>query len=107
LSAAGARKGQASSVHGKGARTKSSVASNGGGGGGTIQESAQNMTNSMHPLVKGKIINAKVSVSSSNLEESLNGIVGNKIQSRQAGSRKQVSNNTAAGHLNKAISPNL
>lgn len=33
----------------------------------------------MHPLVKGKVINAKVSMSSSNLEESLNGIVGKNI----------------------------
>jgi len=33
----------------------------------------------MHPLVKGKFGNTKVSVSSSNLEENLAGIVGNKI----------------------------
>ena len=92
-------------MHSKAVRTKSSVASNGGGS--TIQDHAQSVVGQIHPLVKGKAINAKVSVSSSNLEESLNGIVGSKIQSRQAGSRKQVSNPNVGGNMSKAISPNL
>ena len=44
-----------------------------------MHEQASSTANSMHPLVKGKFNNPKVSVSSSNLEESLAGIVGNKI----------------------------
>ena len=59
-------------------RKNSSVASNSGST--TIPEQGSTTaTNSMHPLVKGKSGNTKVSVSSSNLEESLNGIVGKNI----------------------------
>ena len=57
-----------------------------------------------HPLVKGKALNGKVSVSSSNLEESIGGVIGNKIASRQAATRKQ---NQQIALANKAISPNI
>ena len=50
------------------------------------------------PMIKAQA-NTKVSVSSSNIEESLNGVVGNKIQSRQTGNRKQVTN-PSAGRMN-------
>ena len=76
---AAARKAPSSGVYGKNVRTKSVV------GGQTIQEQASNTSSSIHPLVKAKAMNAKVSVSSSNLEDSIGGIIGSKIQSRQSG----------------------
>ena len=58
-------------------------------------------------MIKGKAANTKVSMSSSNLDDSIGGIVGNKIQSRQAqnAARKQINANSNQA-LNNAISPN-
>ena len=88
-SGSGARKAPASMRQGKNAvRTKSSVPAQNNNG-PSIGEQASSTSNSLHPLVKGRAANAKVSVSSSNLEESIGGIVGNKItQNKQAGSQK-------------------
>jgi len=71
----------------------------------TTSDPGQNTQNPMHPLFKGKNGVNKVSVSSSNLEDSIGGIVGNKIQSRQMGSRKNV--NTTANFAQKIVSPGV
>ena len=75
-----------------------------------MQEQASNTTNSLqHPLVKGKNANAKVSVSSSNLEDSIGGIIGNKIQTKTGESRhgKERKQGNYGFSKNNAISPNI
>lgn len=70
---AGATRRGASHQHqpgGRGMRTKSSVGGPSLDGKGGAQQ---------HPLVRGKQTNAKVSMSSSNLDESIGGVVGSKI----------------------------
>ena len=85
-SAAGARKanGPGSGLFGKNVRTKSSIA----GSGQTIIQNDSISNQLQHPLVQGKSLNPKVSMSSANLIDGIGGVVGNKIQSRQTENKK-------------------
>ena len=100
-SAAGIRKAGNSSLYGKNVRTKSSV-----GGPSSITDQAGSTTpQNIHPMMKNKTHGGgKISMSWSNLEDSIGGIIGNKIQSRHNDSRSKGQPST---NQKPAVSPNV